>query len=145
MPLARTKNDDPTFTKADAYALVGRLSAQWGYITADEGREDVLAREFIEQFDGYDPAAVQRAVTAAIGKSGKFAPTAGEIKTELRALTERRPSERSGYRTYGVSPEYIAWRNKDRELTREAAEKAKNLPLEEFPGTFKRTSVRGEG
>ena len=128
MPLARTKRDDPTFTKADAYALVGRLAASWGYLTNEPGREDILAQEYLAQFDGYDPAKVHQAVTNAIGKAKGEPPSAGEIKAELKALIQPlRPSERSGYRPpyRGPSPEYREWHKRDRELTIEAAAKAK--------------------
>lgn len=75
-----------TFSKLDALALVGRLSAQWPYLTAELGREDVLAAEYAEQFAGYHPQLVSKAVTIAVGKATKYAPTVGEIKAELRAM-----------------------------------------------------------
>lgn len=97
-PLARSKSDDPTFSKPDAYALVGRLAAQWPYLTAEEGREDVLAQEYLAQFDGYDPALVQDAATVAIGKATRGAPTAAEIKLELRTMLSARAPKREPFR-----------------------------------------------
>lgn len=104
-PLARSKNDDPTFSKPDAYALVGRLAAQWRYL-GEPGREDTLAQEYLAQFDGYDPMMVQDAVTRAIGKCGENHPTVGQIKDELKAilnLAKPAPKEATDYR---YKPQY---------------------------------------
>jgi hypothetical protein len=103
LPLARSKNDPETFAKPDAYALVGRLAAQWNYL-AEQGRDDVLALEFVEQFDGYPPELVTRAATIAIGKATVNHPTAGAIKAELRALQP--------------PPSRPAWRDDDGECYR---------------------------
>lgn len=152
-PLARTKRDDPTFTKADAYALVGRLAAQWGYI-GQEGRDDVMAQEFLVQFDGYSPDAVQRAATIAIGKCSEFAPPVGAIKEELRTIIKGAQEPSKPYRStpdysqlperitsqewaqrlmrLWVSPEYILAREKDKALTAEAFAKAKSLPEDDI-------------
>ena len=161
MPLARTKRDDPTFTKADAYALVGRLAASWGYLTNEPGREDILAQEYLAQFDGYDPAKVHQAVTNAIGKARGEPPSAGEIKAELKALVQPlRASDRHGYRPWydysvlpdhirnapdhplfgsarklmsqGCSPDYILWREKDRALMCETVAKINAMSPERY-------------
>lgn len=145
-PLERSKKDDPTFSKPDAYALVGRLAATWSYCGQD-GRDDILAQEFLAQFDGYSPELVQRAATIAIGKCTEFAPPAGAIKAELRTLTEVRPSERRpSPHGCGPHPSYLKWAEKDRALTREAAEKAKHLPPDEvcFGKTVKRAVAQLE-
>lgn len=151
MPLARTKRDEPTFTKADAYAMVGRLTRLWPFLCAEEGSDDDLAREYIAQFDGYDPIRVQDAVTKAIAKATKRAPTPGEIKEELRATTPAAPVSGREYRSprpdysqlperiksqewaqrlmrLWVSPDYILARERDKALTAEAFANAKSLP-----------------
>lgn len=122
------------------------MSAQWPYLTNEEGREDVLAAEFVAQFDGYDPARVDRAATLAIGKATKGAPTAAEIKAELRSeSSEQRPSDRRGYEPSSAvrtqdRARYAAWFAKDQALTREAAARSKaRVALEESARTERMT------
>ena len=109
------------------------MSAQWPYLTSEEGREDVLAAEFVAQFDGYDPARVDRAATLAIGKATKGAPTAAEIKAELWSESiEQRPSDRRGYEPSPAvraqdRARFAAWRANDQALTREAVARVKAL------------------
>lgn len=107
-PLARSKNDDPTFGRPDAYALVKRLASTWNYL-AEEGRAETLVKEFVAQFDGYDPALVDDAATRAIGKSGKNFPTAGEIKAELRGIVSLASGPQQAATAYGYRP----WHNYD--------------------------------
>lgn len=97
-PPVRSKTDESTFAKPDAYRLVKRLSSQWPYLTAEEGREDALAVEYVMQFDGYDPVAVFEAATVAIGKATRGAPTAAEIKFELRTMLSARAPKRPAWR-----------------------------------------------
>ena len=84
-PLSKTRR---TFEKSDAIALIARLALQYGqWKVGEEGSDELLAREYVTQFYGQDPAIVNEAATAFIGSSTVWR---GEIAFILKWINDKR-------------------------------------------------------
>lgn len=95
----------------------------------DDGLRAIITREFSEQFAPYPLDRVMSAASVWISKNHKF-PAVSQLLELIRANAPSPIDAERWKPPSGPSEGYRAWRDKDRELTREAAEKAKKLPPE---------------